>query len=457
MVFRSIALLYTVYLLAFSAESYATAPRKALDLSKIRDTSMSYIYKNLSESGITPGAVVASPSRKDPNYFHHWTRDAGLVMDAVITFEQFANATTEVRTVNRANPAKLDSFANWFQFEEIARKAAKKTTAGLGEPVFEVDGSVFASAWGRPQNDGPAIRALSFMKAFEFEDQTLNQKTRLQLINAIHDDLLYVLKNFQRHGHDLWEETVGLHFFTGMMQLKAITAGEAWARSLQDHEFADQLKAAQPKMIAQLNRHYDSDKNRWRVTIDQSGGWSHKESGLDISVLLAYLYFQEHPDFPLNDKRLQNTIEQLEGRFRALYPITQQYANLGISIGRYPEDVYDGNGFSGGNPWFLATAAVGEYYCRLARRIQSTTQNTIQIADLNTKRSQQRDKNFRQRGLGFIERVAFHAGEDLNMSEQFNRYTGYRQGARTLSWSFAALYRAASACDENFAFNFSSH
>lgn len=35
--------------------------------------------------------------------------------------------------------------------------------AGLGEPKFMVDGSRFNGAWGRPQRDGPALRAIALM------------------------------------------------------------------------------------------------------------------------------------------------------------------------------------------------------------------------------------------------------------------------------------------------------
>jgi len=31
---------------------------------------------------------------------------------------------------------------------------------GLGEPKYQVDGTRFNGAWGRPQRDGPALRAL---------------------------------------------------------------------------------------------------------------------------------------------------------------------------------------------------------------------------------------------------------------------------------------------------------
>jgi glucoamylase len=34
---------------------------------------------------------------------------------------------------------------------------------GLGEPKFMVDGTRFNGAWGRPQRDGPALRAVALM------------------------------------------------------------------------------------------------------------------------------------------------------------------------------------------------------------------------------------------------------------------------------------------------------
>jgi glucoamylase len=35
--------------------------------------------------------------------------------------------------------------------------------AGLGEPHFNADGSAFTAAWGRPQRDGPALRATALI------------------------------------------------------------------------------------------------------------------------------------------------------------------------------------------------------------------------------------------------------------------------------------------------------
>lgn len=35
--------------------------------------------------------------------------------------------------------------------------------AGLGEPKFNVDLTAFTGAWGRPQRDGPALRAIALI------------------------------------------------------------------------------------------------------------------------------------------------------------------------------------------------------------------------------------------------------------------------------------------------------
>ena len=55
--------------------------------------------------------------------------------------------------------------------------------------------------------------------------------------------------------------------------------------------------------------------------------------------------------------------------FIDVYPLfnkTQKDASgqtLGIPVGRYPEDVYNGSATeaNGGNPWYLTTAAVAQY------------------------------------------------------------------------------------------------
>ena len=40
--------------------------------------------------------------------------------------------------------------------------------SGLGEPKYQIDGSSFKGSWGRPQRDGPALRAIALLEYVEY-------------------------------------------------------------------------------------------------------------------------------------------------------------------------------------------------------------------------------------------------------------------------------------------------
>ena len=113
-------------------------------------------------------------------------------------------------------------------------------------------------------------------------------------------------------------------------------------------------------------------------------------------------------------------ISVLTKTFNDLYPINKIRPELGVAIGRYPEDRYDGYGTSSqGNPWFLSTVALGEFYC------------------LQGNKSRQADAQFA--------RVLFHS-DNGKMSEQLNHTTGYMQGAYELTWSHNSYMTATMRC-----------
>src|SRR3954469_11477654 len=64
---------------------------------------------------------------------------------------------------------------------------------GLGEPKYQVDGTRFNGAWGRPQRDGPALRAIALMTYSKWlisRGQSKRAKTVIWPI--ISNDLSYV-------------------------------------------------------------------------------------------------------------------------------------------------------------------------------------------------------------------------------------------------------------------------
>lgn len=105
--------------------------------------------------------------------------------------------------------------------------------AGLGEPKFEVyaislglyslvhsltpcsDGTAFTGAWGRPQRDGPALRATTFIAYSRWLIANGGTSAVTSAIwPIISNDLNYIAQYWNQTTFDLWEETDGMGIFT---------------------------------------------------------------------------------------------------------------------------------------------------------------------------------------------------------------------------------------------------
>ena len=84
-----------------------------------------HLLLNISPSDTVPGTVIASPSTSYPDYYYHWTRDAALVMDTVLTLH-IEDGDMEEKMLDYVKHTK------WSQELE--------TLGGYGEPKFHVDG-----------------------------------------------------------------------------------------------------------------------------------------------------------------------------------------------------------------------------------------------------------------------------------------------------------------------------
>lgn len=107
--------------------------------------------------GASPGIVVASPSTVNPNYFYTWTRDSALtyimLIDELIFGNRTLRGTIEDYTTSQAI------------LQTITNPSGSLWPAGdgLGEAKFYSNITRFDGTWGRPQRDGPALRATAFM------------------------------------------------------------------------------------------------------------------------------------------------------------------------------------------------------------------------------------------------------------------------------------------------------
>jgi hypothetical protein len=63
------------------------------------EMAVSRILQNFDHPGVTSGAIIASPSRSEPDYFYHWTRDAGLTALSLIPYaDRYPQLKTSIQT-----------------------------------------------------------------------------------------------------------------------------------------------------------------------------------------------------------------------------------------------------------------------------------------------------------------------------------------------------------------------
>ena len=49
------------------------------------------------------------------------------------------------------------------KLQTVSNPSGGLSSGGLAEPKFNADGSAFTGSWGRPQRDGPALRATALI------------------------------------------------------------------------------------------------------------------------------------------------------------------------------------------------------------------------------------------------------------------------------------------------------
>jgi len=416
--------------------------------------SLKNLLKNISPAGTSAGVVVASPSRENPDYWYHWVRDAALVMDLIVDqYLQSNQAETKAQYLNLI----------WDYVNFSHRNQHTPTpSGGPGEPKFHVDGSAFLGPWGRPQNDGPALRALALIKFAKALISETKAEEAWRLFSIIKYDLEFVSHHWTEPCFDLWEEIKGQHFYTLLVQYSSMVEGASYAALVGDSGAAKWYSEQAQKMEGALEKHWDKRNSYLLSTLNRVGGIDYKKSNLDASVILGVLHARSDSLFSVEDHRVEATLLKLKQAFKALYSINQSGPE-GIGIGRYPEDKYDGYSSSGeGNPWILITNGFAEFYYRLASRYEQRGMLTISslnqafFKDLGFDFSpgvfrkdqplfQKVVERLRSEGNQYLIRVKYHVDSDGQMSEQMNRWSGYLQGARDLTWSYASFLTALEA------------
>lgn len=172
--------------------------------------------------------------------------------------------------------------------------------------------------------------------------------------STIKADLEYVSQSWNLTGYDLWEEVIDRHFFTALVQHKALVEGAELARALDDHDAANWYDIQQGQLKDFLEGSFwNESAGHLKAMLETPD-----RCGIDCALLLGSIHGGQGTLFPPWSSKVLASLEKLVGTMFELYPInsiTPPYhveGNiLGAGVGRYPEDVYDGVDVSEGHPW----------------------------------------------------------------------------------------------------------
>lgn len=104
---------------------------------------------------------------------------------------------------------------------------------GLAEPKFNINLTAYTNPWGRPQREGPAVRASALVAYGNYLlSQGQHVKAAQNVWPVLQNDLAYGGQYWNQAGFDLWDEVNGTSFFTTAVQHKALVERQNFAEAL---------------------------------------------------------------------------------------------------------------------------------------------------------------------------------------------------------------------------------
>ncbi|GAA5950390.1 hypothetical protein JCM21900_003714 [Sporobolomyces salmonicolor] len=488
-----------------ASNAFGTAYQPSHDLEqwieRERVAAVDQLFGNIGErAGASPGVVIASPSTSDPDYcallpfnfttsrssplpsvVFTWTRDAALIASGLLEVlpSPSTHSTPSPLAGQASDTETLSFFSDYIDAQLTLQhlpnpSGTYEDLTGLGEPKFHANLTVFEGRWGRPQRDGPALRALAVLQYAEYQNARgqFKEVAESKIVKLLKADLDYVAAFWNCTTFDLWEETLSSSFFTTLSHFQALSRGSAFFSGERGRKYENEAK----KVGCFLEEFWVQKEGA------QGGGWWRsnwnvengvKRSGLDANSVLGALL---HPSSssspssnpcdsqrfgPCSDRMLANHLSVVQS-FRGLYPINtaREAAGRGraIAVGRYREDVY-----YGGNPWYLTTlAAASQLYRALSvwtahGELNVTNTSLPFFRNLLGEGAMVGRWRRGEEGFGkvldavrayadeFLEIVREYTPEGGALAEQFDEHSGEPRGARDLTWSYIAFLTAAHA------------
>lgn len=428
-----------------------------------------------------PGAVIAAPALPSPtfsqDYFFYWVRDGAIAMNEVIL-------AYETETAQDRKAIFKQCLLDYINFvKKIQTQPQLNGIDVLGEPKFNIDGTLWTGEWSRPQPDGAAYQAIFLAKMAQIFLDAGNKDFVLANIyspgetpSLLKDNLEYTAKNWSSMSIGPWEELLGFHFSVEAVQRRALIDGAAVALRLNDPGAAAYYLSTAESIGNLMDAHWNDDVGYY---FDLFKGQDIRGGGMNSAIVFGLVYGQLNNKvdrFSLISKRALSSAFYVRNAFETLYQINvlnSRKENMGPLIGRYPPDLYDGNRMVYGNPWFLCSNMLAAFYYQTAIRFlqgevitvdflvqqffnqvaphvnliinETIGLKTQNFAPIITALIHQADAMLNTiKALSIDENDQSH----FHMSEQINRATGKQNSAPDLSWSYASLLTALRMRDE---------
>ena len=358
------------------------------------------------------GIIIASPSTIPP-YKFHWIRDSALVMRVFIDM------------YSRTKESKyFEYIINYIESETKVQKL--NTLSGLGEPKINIDMTPFMGSWGRPQNDGPALRGIMMIKILNIFRYNYDVIIEKMLIPLIMNDLKYIMDNYNKISFDIWEEKNGWHFYTRLIQLKFLKDIIRNKKILKiSEDFLSKIQECHDILLNNIKDHLYIEDNKTLIisSFDKEGNIIRYEDSASILAFCHIDYdFDILKDFPIES--ILHTINKLLIHFRGKYNDTE--LNL---IGRYSSDEY-----YGGQVWVICSLAMAQVYLEIYKqRNKSIKRSTMDRAKSNPNNDLFIVSN------EILEKI-LTLDVDFILPEQFDPNTSEFFSARKLTWNYSELY-----------------
>jgi glucoamylase len=350
---------------------------------------------------------------------------------------------------------KLDDFVSAQAYlQGVSNPSGDPTTGGLGEPKFHVDRTAFTGSWGRPQRDGPALRATAltiyanWLIANGGSDQATNT-----VWPVIAKDLAYTVRYWNQTGFDLWEEVSGSSFFTLSASHRALVEGAALAAKL--GKTCDGCATAAPQVLCFLQSFWTGSY------IDSNINVNDGRTGKDVNSIISSIHTFDPASNctdatfqPCSSRALANH-KAVTDSFRSVYAINKGIAQgKAVAVGRYSEDVY-----YNGNPWYLATLAAAEQLYSATYQWDKLGSIVIDAVSLPFFKdilpniaagTYAKDSTtytsiisgVRNYADGYVAVVQKYTPSNGGLAEQFDKNNGTPLSAVDLTWSYAAFLTA---------------